>query len=955
MNNNFEFLRTYYSSDLDLELCEYRHKKTKLRLIEANVKNGEYFFSFNFKTPAINSKGMAHICEHIVLSGSEKYNIKDPFIAAVKSNSSYYLNAYTDNTYTSFPVAGSVFHDVRNAFYLYSDAVFKPLLKRQAFMTEGIRYILDKKGKIKDFDGVVYNEVSSSKYTKSDVFLEVIRKNIYKGTNFEYDFGGDRECIPLLDYEELLNFYKSHYSFDNCTLVLYGDEKKDELLDYLEKKYLEREEENYNSSVIKIDYIPNFNDIRNLKINANYFSSESKLPSYYLLFDTNINKNDTFSYRSLSILVHALLYNEKSIMRQFLLDSNIARDISEYCGIDSISSSIFFTIGLDDIKSKNKELLPNCRNLIYDVIKKIKAKKIPLSNIESAIIDTKIKNIEKSSSSPDGIRISNAVMTANDNDPFKFLDVIKDLERIEDHIKKHKSYFDDLFSSIFIKENEMLELLLTKDKCENKKAKTVKKELIDNLNRKYTKDELIKYEKQFNLYQNSSNDIDKEMFKHCSIDELLEKAEYPVVEKYDFENKNLENKFDFVYDKELRNCDEAIFIQSIVNDSKLVYVRLAFDISDIPLENLKNLEILIEAIKHSNVNDNDKFFEGFYLNLFDFDLKTSISFSKDDSSLIFLRLEFKTFKEKIDIAFDMLYELISKFVIDKSVIKKSIDILLSYFETDVEYLYPYFTSYLALDSLSSSSYYDNILEGLEFKKYLDSIKNNDCADILNNMLKLKKQIFSKNRMILYIYAPQPLTNTAVNFIKKFDNDKSKKNTILNETNKEKKNLIVYHIDGNVSYSQMSFRTQKDNPVLTMIADYMTNTNLYNYIRIKGGAYGAYALYSVNSSVFSLKSYRDPRFMETFDDFKKCLDIKFTQEDVDNSKCEYFMFLARKKSHNNLADIIFNRILSGTSNTYRKEMYDKVLNSKLSDFENCMIRLKEYSENAVCASTTPFSK
>ncbi|MCK5199601.1 MAG: insulinase family protein, partial [Spirochaetales bacterium] len=109
----------------------FKHDKTGLELFHLHNDDTENLFSFTFKTPASDNKGVAHILEHSVLSGSEKYPVKDPFMALMKGSMNTFLNAMTYPEKTVYPAASPVEKDYFNMMSVYADAVFFPLLKKE--------------------------------------------------------------------------------------------------------------------------------------------------------------------------------------------------------------------------------------------------------------------------------------------------------------------------------------------------------------------------------------------------------------------------------------------------------------------------------------------------------------------------------------------------------------------------------------------------------------------------------------------------------------------------------------------------------------------------------------------------------------------------------------------------------------------------------------------------------
>ena len=61
----------------------YRHVATGARLLSMVNDDENKVFSINFRTTPKDSTGVAHILEHAVLNGSEKYPVKEPFVELI--------------------------------------------------------------------------------------------------------------------------------------------------------------------------------------------------------------------------------------------------------------------------------------------------------------------------------------------------------------------------------------------------------------------------------------------------------------------------------------------------------------------------------------------------------------------------------------------------------------------------------------------------------------------------------------------------------------------------------------------------------------------------------------------------------------------------------------------------------------------------------------------------------
>ena len=75
----FEKLRSHRIDTLNLDVEEYRHKKTGARHLHLAADNEENVFFVALRTFPMDSTGVAHVLEHTALCGSERYPVRDPF------------------------------------------------------------------------------------------------------------------------------------------------------------------------------------------------------------------------------------------------------------------------------------------------------------------------------------------------------------------------------------------------------------------------------------------------------------------------------------------------------------------------------------------------------------------------------------------------------------------------------------------------------------------------------------------------------------------------------------------------------------------------------------------------------------------------------------------------------------------------------------------------------------
>ncbi len=215
-------------------VCHLYTHHTGCKLIYVENKDTNRVFSISFRTMPEDHKGTAHIVEHCVLCGSENYKIKDPFNILDKGSLHTYLNAMTYTDKTIYPIGSTNEKDFKAMLRVYCDAVFNPLMYKNEgiFRQEGWHSDGEK------LNGVVLNEMKGV-YSESSVVLDdVINRQLYKNTPYEYDSGGNPKNIPDLEYEEFLEFHRKNYHPSNAVIYIYGKLNIKEYLEILDKEFL---------------------------------------------------------------------------------------------------------------------------------------------------------------------------------------------------------------------------------------------------------------------------------------------------------------------------------------------------------------------------------------------------------------------------------------------------------------------------------------------------------------------------------------------------------------------------------------------------------------------------------------------------------------------------------------------------------------------------------------------
>ena len=181
-------------------------------------------FSIAFRTIPQDDTGVAHILEHSVLCGSEKYPVKEPFVELLKSSFATFINAWTSSDYTAYPACSRNRKDFLNLVDVYMDAVLHPLSVKSPlpFQQEGWHWDLEGPDAELGRNGVVYSEMKGAFANPERLLYHELRRMLFPDNTYRFVSGGDPASIPNLTFEKYKEFYFHHYHPSNARIFLDG-------------------------------------------------------------------------------------------------------------------------------------------------------------------------------------------------------------------------------------------------------------------------------------------------------------------------------------------------------------------------------------------------------------------------------------------------------------------------------------------------------------------------------------------------------------------------------------------------------------------------------------------------------------------------------------------------------------------------------------------------------------
>ena len=241
----FRLVKKEYVESKRADLYTMRHEKTGAELLYFDRPDENKTFAISFMTLPEDNTGVFHILEHSVLSGSDKFPVKEPFVSMLQSSMQTFLNAMTYGDKTVFPVSSRNEQDLFNLMTVYLDGVFHPLIysRPEIFMQEGWHYEYEEGSDVPAYyNGVVLNEMKGAFSDVDELMNEEMCQMLYPDTCYGYVSGGHPDNIPDLTYEKFIETHKRFYHPSNAKIMLDGHMDIGRFLHYIDAEYLSKYE-----------------------------------------------------------------------------------------------------------------------------------------------------------------------------------------------------------------------------------------------------------------------------------------------------------------------------------------------------------------------------------------------------------------------------------------------------------------------------------------------------------------------------------------------------------------------------------------------------------------------------------------------------------------------------------------------------------------------------------------
>ncbi len=981
--NDFVVLDVFDVSDYHSTAVHLRHIKTGLEVFHMINDDSENLFSFTFRTPNTQANGAAHIIEHSVLCGSEKFPLKDPFIKMSNQSVKTYLNAMTYPDHTVFPASSTSKTDYFNLMNVYGDAVFFPKLDPEIFMQEAHRLDIDDNGKVV-LKGVVFNEMKGSYSSFESVMMDCAMTSVLKGSIYEKDSGGDPLVIPTLTHKDFVAFHDKWYRPENCFVFLYGNIPTKEQLDFLQTNFITRLEKKYpdinvseENRKAKVDEFVKYitpQSITNCEpIYALGPASENNEKGNTVLMSWRTDPVKTAGENIENVILSGILMNhDGSPLTKALIESGLGDDTSPANGLENTFYTSVFTAGLRGVK-KGDEL--KVKKVIIDTLKKLVKEGVSETDIKStlAILEFSQREIKRAHG-PYAIRIMNspiaAWLTGNRiKNRFAFRSVLSDIKK---KIETEKGYIESLIQTKFLDNKNSVLIVVTPSNDYNKDRDQKEKALIDELMKNTSVEQIKKQNEALHTYQ--QREEDDSCLPHLSPKDFLSSDN--IVERI---NTNV----DFI---DGVNSGRLPFIYNEENTNGIVYLDIGFPADIFSPEEYKLLPLYAEIATDCGwrgKNWSDEIAEiALHTNGVNVMLLTSDSPNSDYTKSLeqkynWIKRDWVIFKtsmleEESSNAIDIVKNILTK--VDFSD-KKRIEDLIKEFKNDIDsYVIPSAHEYVLTRTkrlASRSKAVDELWNGLVTVYAVHEYAKARVEEIAKRLMEIHKKLISSGAFV-HVTCEKSFVHKIKELSQIFVKDCSI-GAICDKapyTDQDFYNATELKMGmGNcfdevlIAQSQVGFAaetakasdyTVDDCMIEDVCASYLNNTKLWEQIRTIGGAYGSFFYCDPWTGLCSFATYRDPTPEKSCDTFEKviedCKNLELDKQTVDGTIIgAYSSYIQPKAPAGKGANGLF-RLLYGVSEDEREKKVRRLLNVTPEDmkkgFENFASYVKGRKSRAI---------
>ncbi|MDO4451037.1 MAG: insulinase family protein [Moraxella sp.] len=876
----FTLKHRHHIDALDITVLTCEHSATGATHYHLACDNDENAFMIGFATQPMTSRGEAHILEHVVLCGSEKYPVRDPFFSMIKRSLQTFMNAMTASDWTVYPFASQNKNDYFNLLSVYLDAVFFPNIHELDFAQEGIRIELDDDGK-PEYHGIVFNEMKGAMSGEIDQLYYALVPHLYPTTTYHYNSGGDPKEIVKLKHEDLVNFHQAHYHPSNAIIMSFGNIGVSEI-----------------QAKIHDDALSRFNDVEKVARGKKFVSmTETRLDTPVQIHDTYTAdmSGEKMTHQVLAWLLPSILDPKQRLalrlmegvliehagspLRAYLDSSELGTSASPLLGLDDSHYEMAFYAGL---RGSEKELADEVEQGILNVLKSVAQ-----NPIDDEVIETILHQIEidqrhiGGDSMPYGLTLMlEGFGTAlHGGDPVDVWEIDEHLSWLRQQVKE-PNWVQNLIKTHLIDNPHRVRLTLSPDKDKAQRLIDDEKASLAELDKTLSdEDKALIRQKSAELAERQAMIDDVDILPKVGLDDIPSQMKFAHAKKQPLA---------------IHGTDRTLY-EYHAGTNGLYYYQLVIDLNnDLDILNNPLLPTYLGLLSELGTDKYDaRTFQAVQASLSS-GVTARISQRTDrhdkEAMTSYLVLATRALARKPE-AIGLVSEVLNDTIFTET---DRMSELLQQKQASWQsrlsasgHSYAIQTASRGMSRLSSLEYQYSGLPALSaLKAFLKNGATDQAvwAELSARLATLHQRIQALPKEVILVCEADKadelkavisqVLNAPVS-VPSQDNAPTQPlpfdTLVVNDDNQDLAWLISTNVHHNAAAYPAVTSGHEDAPALTILAPFLRNGYLHSAIREKGGAYGGGASFDANASSFRFYSYRDPHCEATFEHFKKSVD------------------------------------------------------------------------------------
>ena len=859
----FELIRIVPIESLGLDVHEYVHRATGARHLHMATDTDENVFMVALKTVPEDSTGVAHILEHTVLCGSEKYPVRDPFFMMLRRSLNTFMNAFTSSDWTAYPFATQNPKDFDNLLSVYLDAVFFSRLDPLDFAQEGHRVELesDEADAPLVYKGVVFNEMKGAMSSISSVLWDRLCFELFPTNTYHHNSGGDPEAIPDLSYEQLMAFYKGHYHPSNSILLTFGNLPVSQHHDAFESRALHRFEKS--DEVIEVHLEQAFNEPK--RATHRYALDDTDVAEKtHLIMGWKLGESsDLDAMLEAQLLSSVLMENSASPLMKWLETNDLGTAPSPLCGLEESMREMVMCCGIEGSEASRAD---EFEASVLDVIRRTAEEGVSEERLEAILHQIELHQREVTGDGmPYGLNLMLRALGAatHNGDAVAALDLSPAVEKLREKMRA-PGFVKSRLTELLLNNPHRVTLTVAPDSNLDQERKDREAARLATMRSSLDEPALENIRKLAADLEARQNQVDDaSILPKVGILDIPKDVSAPTLNQ-----------------RELKSGQRHFVGTTGTNG--LVYQQIAMDLPELSAKQQARLPLLCALATEVGIG------EASYLEVQDrqssavgsmsLSVSTRASRESVDAASGYLVASSKALANRIPDQVSLMIDTLTQATFNETDrIKELISQMRARRDQSISgagHSLAMTAASAGMSALASLYHGQSGLAGIANLRALDnSLADESALDSLSAELSSLRDLLlaSPSMNLLTVSDPQSLDQAAGALVSAADSLSSGTDTsVWTPGEQQEQTNQIWVANTQVNFCAKAFPTvssgHPDAPALTVLGAYLRNGFLHRAIREQGGAYGGGASHDANVGAFRFFSYRDPRNIDTLADF-----------------------------------------------------------------------------------------